>query len=289
MRRLGALLPVLAALSLCGCPIPWSHGPAEDHSRFVGAALLDDRTVLFSFKRLVYRPARGIAAFPDGGVPHYDVDEDLLGAFDLPTGELRVLRREPNRRWSSGQGGFSVGQARGSAALVTRGGQLRNDLARLAYEDWIVDVAAGTLRPLRWREALAERGLAMKQLHLLDARGTLLFATAPASAATGSRADEVWLWVRTAEDRYVKVARTSHQEGMVGDELVYWIPETRRFRGFNVVTLADRDLPGFRVPSRERVDEGVAVETGGRRLLLGRRSGDAWAYEPLPIEPDDLR
>jgi hypothetical protein len=82
----------------------------------------------------------------------------------------------------------------------------------------------------------------------------------------------------------VQVAQTSHYERMEGDELVYWIPQTRRFKAFHVVTHTTRDLPGYRVPPQEDVTEGVSVETGGQQLRFGRKDGTGWHYEPLPLE-----
>lgn len=281
----------LAALSLaaCGCSFPGSHGPAQDHSRFEGAALMPDQTVLFSYKRLVYRPAKGIAAFPDGGIPKYLKDEDVLGAYHIPSDSLRILRREPNRRYTDGQGQFAIQRSKGTVALVTRGGQLRRDLAEIGYEDWLIDASTGAAQPLDWRTALPERGRAMTELYLVDGRGTLLFVTTPSPSPSKEAAErDVWLWVRTFDGQYLPVAKTSHYEGMDGDDLIYWIPETRQFMAFDVLTHASRALPGYRVPPREDVVQGVSIETGGKRLLIGRNGGAGWEYAPLPLEPGRL-
>jgi len=277
---------VLALFLLLGASVfPGCHGPAQDHSRFESAVLLREHTVLFSFKHLVYRPAEGIAAFPDGGVPKYDWDEDLLGTYHIPSGALRILRREPNRRWTNGQGTYGIQRSRGGVALVTRGGQLRRDLSKSVYEDWLVDTGTGVFQPADFRSALAERKLSSTGMYLVDGRGTLLFVTQPQEAG-GGKPDErdAALWIRTPAGEFVHVAQTSHYEGMEGDDLVYWIPETRRFHAFDVVTLATRDLPGYRVHPQEDATEGVSVETGGQRLMFGRKTDAAWEYEPLPIE-----
>jgi len=288
LRRLAA--GVLAGLALSGCVYPGSHGPAEDHSEFAGAVLLADRTVLFSFKHLVYRPARGLAAFPDGGVPRYLADEDVLGAYDIPTATLRVLLREPNRRYTDGQGRFGIQRSQGTVALVTRGGQLRKDLSQQAYEDWLVDAATGERRPLDYRTALPAQGRALTQLYLVDGRGTLLFETAPLADPPPKGDDsQSWLWVRTADGKYLPVAQTSHYERTNGDEVIYWIPATRRFHAFNVVSLSTRELPGYRPPPYQDVVEGVSVDHGGKRILFGRKRGDVWEYEPLALAPDQLK
>jgi len=270
--------------------LPGCHGPAQDHSRFESAVLLRDHTVLFSFKHLVYRPAEGIAAFPDGGIPKYVTDEDLLGTYHIPSGALRILRREPNRRWTDGQGRYGIQRSRGSVALVTQGGQLRRDLSKSAFEDWLVDIDTGVFQTIDYRTALAERKLDSTGMYLVDARGTLLFVTKPLEIA-GERRDEgnAALLIRTPAGEYLQVARTSHYEGMEGDDLVYWIPETRRFKSFDVVTRTTRDLPGHRVRPQEDAVEGVSVETDGQRLLFGRKTSAGWQYEPLPLEPDRLK
>lgn len=276
---------LFAAALAAGC-----HGPAQDHSRFESAVLLRDHTVLFSFKHLVYRPAVGIAAFPDGGIPAYDRDEDLLGTYHVPTGALRILRRERNRRWTDGQGQFGIARSQGTVALVSRGGQLRSDLAQNVYEDWLVDVATGSFLPADYRAELVARKLAGTEMYLVDGRGTLLFVTTP-PGTDRRKVDErdVALWIRTTAGEYVHVAQTSHYERMEGDDLVYWVPQTRRFHAFNLVTHATRELPGYRVGPLEDPVEGVNVETGGQRLLYGRKTGSGWDYQPLPLEPARLK
>ena len=282
---------VLASSLLLGAGVfHGCHGPAQDHSRFESAVLLREHTVLFSFKHLVYRPAEGIAAFPDGGVPKYDRDENLLGTYHIPSGVLRILRREHNHRWTDGQGTYGIQRSRGGVALVTQGGQLRRDLSKNEFEDWFVDIETGAFQPVDYRAALAERKLATTGIYLVDERGTLLFVTEPLEAGGGKRDErDASLWIRTPAGEFVHVAQTSHYEGMEGDGLIYWIPETRRFHAFDVVTLATRDLPGYRVRPQEDVTEGVSVETGGQRLMFGRKTGAAWEYEPLPIEPARLK
>lgn len=291
-RRRAAL--AAGALGICvaiiGCGILGSYGPPQDHSRFEGAALMRDRTVLFSFSHYVYRPAAGITAFPDGGIPRYLKDENVLATYQIESGDVRILRRERNKHWTAGQGRFGIQRSMGSVALVTQGGQLRSDLSKFELRHWLVDVATGASQPVEWQNALAERGRAMTQLYLVDGRGTLLFETAPLGAAAGKSAEgDAWLWIRTPDGALVQVAQTSHYERMAGDDLIYWIPRTRRFFAFNVVTQVTRELPGYRVPPPQDVREGVSVETGGKRLLFGSKGRDGWEYVPLPLEPDRLK
>ena len=288
-RRLVACAAA-ALLALAGCGPFGSYAPAQDHSRFEGGALLPDRTVLFSFSRLVYRPATGITAFPDGGIPKYLEDESLLGTYHIPSGELKILRRERNTRWSQGQGRFGIQGVSGAMALVNQGGQLRRDLATNLVEHWLVDVGSGAATPVDWRTALAERGLAATEVRLLDGRGTLLFVTVPLADADRPRAaTDRRLWVRSAAGTFAEVARTEHYERVLGDELVYWIPATRRYHAYHLVTGATRELTEYRAPAYEDVIEGVIVDTGGAALSYGRKVGGAWHYEPIPLSADRLR
>jgi len=174
-------------------------------------------------------------------------------------------------------------------ALVTRGGQLRRDLAKTAFEDWLVDTGTGVFQPVDFRSALAERKLSSTGMYLIDARGTLLFVTQPLEAGGARDERDAALWIRTPSGEFVHVAQTSHYEGIEGDDLIYWMPQTRRFHAFDVVTLATRDLAGYRVRPQEEVREGVSVEAGGQRLMFGRKTDAGWAYEPLPIEPSRLK
>ena len=282
------------ALTICtalgGCGILGSYGPPQDHSRFESAALMADRTVLFSFSHYVYRPAEGITAFPDGGIPRYLKDENVLATYQIASGDVRVLRRERNKHWTDGQGRFGIQRSQGSVALVTQGGQLRGDLSKNEFRHWLVDVSTGASQPVEWQNALAERGRATTQMHLVDGRGTLLFETVPLGAdARKSREEDAWLWIRTPGGAFVQVAQTSHYERMAGDDLVYWTPRTRLFSAFNIVTQMTRDLPGYRVPAPQDVHEGVSIETGGQRLLHGHKASAGWEYVPLPLEPDRLK
>lgn len=58
---------------------------------------------------------------------------------------------------------------------------------------------------------------------------------------------------------------------------------------FNLLSRETRGLPGYRVPPFEDVVEGVSIETGGKRLLFGRKDAGGWEYAPLPLEPDRLK
>jgi hypothetical protein len=73
------------------------YGPLEDHSAFVSAQLAEDkRTIVFSAHQFAYRAATGWRAFPDGGIPDYVTDVNLLGVYDLQTRNVKIIRREKN-------------------------------------------------------------------------------------------------------------------------------------------------------------------------------------------------
>ena len=77
MRPLSYILEslvVLAALGLAGC----TYAAPVDRSGVEWAVLLPDRSVAIAFKELVYRPATGLAAWPDGGIPQYLRDREVI-------------------------------------------------------------------------------------------------------------------------------------------------------------------------------------------------------------------
>ena len=102
------------------------YGPMQDHSEFVSARLTEDnRTVLFTFHRFMYKPAGGWGAFPDGGIPRYLENINIIAAYDLEPRSLRILHREKNTNWQPGSGLFTIQAINGAKALLIQGGQLR--------------------------------------------------------------------------------------------------------------------------------------------------------------------
>ncbi len=101
----------LVALLLVSCM--GGYGPPYDNSSFVSAdTALDGRIGIFTMKRLVYRPASGWRAFPDGGIPKYLMDRNYIAVYDFTSGRTRVIYREDALRegfWLPGSSTLHIG------------------------------------------------------------------------------------------------------------------------------------------------------------------------------------
>lgn len=83
-------VPVLAAAVVVSC----TYGPTEDHAAVQNVALKPDATllaVIVKYER--YRQATGLAAFPDGGVPHMLEQRADVYVIDLRS-RMEVYRGE---------------------------------------------------------------------------------------------------------------------------------------------------------------------------------------------------
>ena len=213
MKRILFALGVLSLLPACGI----GYGPLEDHSEFVGTQLAGDkRTVEFSFHQFAYRRAAGWRAFPDGGIPDYVVDVNVLGTYDRFTQEVKVLHRERNSRWQPGSGLFTINALHGSKALIAQGGQLRGPY-QLGLRHLLVDFKLCTVSELDLKADLAAHGRDLGPISLVDDAGLLLFITlsldeAKDSGAYRKQAHVPEIWVRTPAGDYLKVAASAHYE-----------------------------------------------------------------------------
>ena len=108
---------MLAILLGSGALVACTYGPAETHQRVQNAALNADGTrVAVMVKIESYRPATGLAAFPDGGVPKMLLQEAHLYVVDVvsPAVEQRIPVTAPRQHrnsfnpWLIGWDGDSV-------------------------------------------------------------------------------------------------------------------------------------------------------------------------------------
>ena len=276
-------LSVLLVL-LSGC----LYGSRTDRSCFISANLLDDGRVLFSFQELVYCPAQGLAAFPDGGIPKYKKDNNALFIFDPASGALRLLMREKNHRWEHGQGSLFVMKSCGNVALVSQGGQVRGKPSS-SIRHWLVDVGNGRTQELELKENFAREGRDVGAIYLVSSDGTLVFVNNPLVQEDGrssKRRDEgpSQIWVRRPDGKIVKAGDGPHYEGYVDGSVIYWVEGTRQFIGYRVNDNTRRTLHGYRTPlGLPDVTRGVSVSSGGSGMELGNKVGDSWKYEPLPV------
>ena len=289
------VISVLAFMTSC-----WAgYGPLEDHSAFVSAQLADDkRTIVFSFHHFTYRRAAGWRAFPDGGVPEYVMDINLLGVYALQTREVKIIRREKNTEWQPGSGLFTILALKGSKALISQGGQLRGEPFRMGVKHMLLDFKSDKAEVLNLKSDLAMRGRELGYIYLIDTNGTLIFVTMSkneakefnslnSSAYKNSGLIPV-IWARTPAGDYVKVATSAHYQCVRNGEVIYWEPSTRDFMAFSIADSKTRKAPEFRVPSYEDVTEGVTLSHDRKALEFGVKVDGQWKYKPLDLNPDLL-
>lgn len=290
-RALWPVLIPLFALAPAGCNLS-GLGPPEDHSAFVSARLVGEgRAVVFAYNRFVYRPAVGWRAFPDGGVPRYLVDRQIIGLFDLETQETRVWHREDNRDWQPGNGDYFILAASGWTVLLASGGQRRRGFGFERRYHWL-DAATGVLEPFPLEEELARHGRGPGYYYLLKPDRTLAAVT----PALGTPVGEHWsrdpakaqMWLRRSDGAYVKLGDGVEFYGSHGDEVGYWDLADRAVKFYDLRTGAVRTSPKPPPPRDDRVQAEAAVADGGRRLVLRTRAGEGWRTEELPIEMDLL-
>lgn len=291
MRCIPTLLFLLTLLTACNA----GYGPLEDHSEFTGAKLAGDgETVVFAFHRFLYRPATGLRAFPDGGIPKYETDINFLGLYNRGTQKLDILRREENRDWQPGQGNFAIQDINGPMALVTQGGQLRGPFT-LDHRHILVDWRNRTLTDFDLEEDLARHDRDAYVVRLAAPDGTLVLTTS--SVEEGETPNihrrpgfEPELWVRTPGGEYLKVADSKHFEEVANGEVIYWDPETRDFFAFSPASRSTRVLPDYKQKSKLKdITEGVSLSRDRQHIEFGTKTGDQWTYKALPLKPDDIR
>lgn len=292
-RTIHRLAPALLLLPLAGCSL--FYGPTTSHSGFASARLeKDGRTVAFTYQRLVYEPARGLAAFPDGGTPRYREDHALFGTCDAVGGEVRILISEKNREFEPGQGRLYIVDMMEPKVLLSRAGQLRGGKGTVVRH-LLADTRTGRVIPLDLERMFAERGRAPGVIRMIDPDGTLLFES-PALAEAAS--DPAWtrnpsvipeLWVRTTDGRLRRLAATRHFAAALRGEVYYWDVQAREHVAVDIESGAPRPAPEFRPPDPEPVEHGVTIADHRRTLMYGRREGDAWRYREVPVRSQVLQ
>ncbi|MGA7827935.1 MAG: hypothetical protein WCA04_09760 [Geobacteraceae bacterium] len=286
------LLAIGMLLFLTSCS--WGYGPLQDYSQFVSAKLLDDgQSILFTYHRYTYRPATGWRAFPDGGIPRYQEDRNLIGVYDLADKNVRILRREDNSDWQPGSGLYTIQAVKGSKALLAQGGQLRGSF-RLGSRYLLLDVVKGSAASLDLKGDLARLGRDCGEIYLVDRDGMLLFVTQPLPAQGDSPPrrkdiDASEIWVRTSGGDYLKVAAASLYETVRNDEVFYWMRNTRQFRAFSLSSHQTRPAPEFRHADYQDITEGASLTADRKGLEYGVKVNGAWQYRPIELTPHMLK
>jgi len=292
-RAFHRLPPALLLLAISGCSL--FYGPTTVRSGFVSARLeADGRTVVFTYHRLVYEPARGLAAFPDGGTPRYREDHALFGTCDALGGDTRILISEKNREFEPGQGRLHIVDMAEPKVLLSRAGRLMGR-SETVVRHLLADTRTGRVLPLDLEGAFAERGRAPGVIRMIDADGTLLFESPTLAEALG---DPAWirnpsvipeLWSRTPDGRLRRLAATRHFAAALRGELFYWDARAREHVAVDIETGAARPAPEFHPPDPEPVEHGVTVAAHRRTLKYGRREGDEWRYREVPVRSQLLK
>lgn len=270
-RRLIAIVSVLA---LAGCEAP------RERSRFISAALAEDgRTGVFVFKREVYYPG-AIGLLGPGRPDRYLQNRTVVGAYDLASGETRVLyRRENGSSYVNELLDLHVREVRGSRALLSEGD---------GGHYWL-DLETGGLTPLPLREELAARGRETGVVYLVDARGTLVSVNRALRDVSGApAAAEIWLRRHTGEyERIAEVPQGS--EGFYGfadGELHFYSAAQRAYLIYNLERREFRRGDPRRIPrpAYERTSDFRADEHGSPQPQVGRKVGGRWEYTDAQVD-----
>ena len=273
----------LCLLLLAGC----QYGPATDRSRFKSAALVQNgNTIAFTAHDLVYRPAKGMGAFPDGGVPKYVEDRSFLCLYDRKTGTLSKRHEEKNTLWTNGSGALHIVTGRGNALLVSQSGQLRKDLATIYTRHHLIDLSDGSHETFDLAADLAKHGRDPGALYLIDDAGMFMSLTDPLNPVAGKPYIPE-IWIRLRGGTYLLAATNSQYQETRAGVLIYW--RDRKYYGFEIATRETRELPDYRPQGMKEVNEGVSVPTTGEAVKYGTRTSKGWDYQPIPVTLDDIR
>ncbi|MBI5190977.1 MAG: hypothetical protein HZA22_09905 [Nitrospirae bacterium] len=292
------LLPLFVLLALAACN-PYGYGPARDYSKFVSAKLIGDgQKVVFTAKLLAYRPATGWNAFPDGGIPKYVRDEDVLGIYDMETREARIVVRRENEEWQPGQGEYFVSHISGDKAVVTEGGQRRDDYMS-DYRMSMFDVDTGEFTPLPLKEELARRGLGMGYFYLLNGDGDILIVARPLMKAAGKEPPKTddnapqEFWLRSPGGGFTHVGRDGDYNGFEGGEVFFYSFGERRVFATDVKTGVVRDAGRYTPPMQPDAVRDVRIgftgQPGTGSLEVWVKRGESWEFSERLMELGEIK
>lgn len=271
----------LFPMFLVGCTL--GYGPPLDNARIESAVLHDDgRRCVFGFHDVIYRPATGMRAFPDGGIPRYLVDQHILAMVDVQTGEITLLLERTNKDFQRGQGGFHVGSVRGQHVLVTQGGQGRHTPSE--YRWWHVQLSNGAHQQFRLREEFKKVGHKVKYAVIGDDDFTLIVQTEAIDG--GSNA----VWSRTRDGTLLELATTDYYYGVHDEQIWFYDPERRAGGRTNMhtgETVWNRSA-SFHIP-RVEVTTGCQPTSDHKGLKYQSREPSGWVDHVLPVTAENFR
>lgn len=282
------LIILILSFIATGCSMA-GYGPAVDYSRFVSVKLAGEGTAaVFTAQKLVYRPATGWRAFPDGGIPRYIEDEGIIGIYHLDSRTVRTIADEENKDWQDGQGQFFVSHANSKRAVITQSGQGRKDyLTQVRY--FMLDIETARLTPMNIKEDFKDRGREVGYFYLLDDRSTLLFINQPLGSTTKEGASDD-LWLRYPDGEYLKVASGADYNGFTGRELIYWSLNENQLYSFNIDNRTKEIKPrNFYVPmERDSTLDVRCSSPGGKRLEHWEKDAGQWRLKDTLMDIKDI-
>jgi hypothetical protein len=215
--RVGRIILLVFAVCQLGC----TYAEPVDHSAIESAVLVPGGgTIALAFQNIRYRPATGIAAFPDGGIPRYLRDHEVIAVQSLDGGGPPILQRLENKG------------VHGSASIALRSFKADPDhvLVRRSFQPSTSQSDQAAWWRLSWRDGrilsypdlaadLKKNGRTLGSpefgdIRVIDSDGALLIG-----ARAGGQ-DELWL--RPATGAYRRLDAFAHFYGIQGDELYYW-------------------------------------------------------------------
>jgi hypothetical protein len=243
----GASILIACLAAFAGYVILYTgYGPLEDHGGIDSALPVANSQALFSYHRFHYRPASGWRAFPDGGNPRYATDSFVLGLVDS-TGKTTILVNAPNTEWCHGQGSFHLIHVVENVALLSQGGQKRDNTYETRY--FLLDLTTGKLGPV---------GRLSGPVYLLDAAGTLL------NVASGNE-----LWIRHSNDSRIRIGAATQFMGINNGEVYWWEQQGRAIKIYSPTTGQTRQGdPRVDVPAPTAIPS-IPISSDKRSLQIG--------------------
>ena len=287
---------LFGAFAYLACLQGGCHGPVEDHGRIASTALIGGERVAIAYHDHRYRPATGLAAFPDGGIPQTVRDRFVVAL--VARGVVREIARFGNDALP-GSGSVSLRWFPVDPAHihVTRSGQQTTSLPLRYFNQQLrLDLSGHEVQRFDLRAELARVGRTLGadgfgDFHPVAADGILLVGA--------SQGDAKELWLRTPAGALRRLLAFDRFERQVGDDIVYSTngpPLT--MRAFNLNSRVARPLlrytrqntqqewqarddPAFQQISRPRdpmtVHDAVSVGDDGRTLHYVRDGRELWA------------
>ena len=274
------------AITLAGCQ------PPRDESRFISAEISSDaQTGIFVYRREVYYPG-SMGLFFSGTPPVYLVNQNVIGAYDIGSGKMRVLYRKDNEEWMPTDGDFHIHDVFGDRILLSEGGH-RRDYGKFDVKHYWLDLRSAKLTPLPLKEELTARGRDFGYYFLVDEQGTLILVNkALPDAYKTSATEEIWL--RRASGEYARISEVpSGSEGYYNfkdNEVHFYSAAQRAYMIYNLDTKDFRRGNPRDIPYRT-YDQviGFRVDThGSPQPQIGRKIEGSWRYEEARIDTKDL-